>query len=91
MLVAGQPYGPAYRYKAFSDYQAKAKKAYPAYPPMGGNGWRAQKRSIYSYNWDYDGTIGLESAKGMSLKLSLEHDTPFEGWLSTMTFYCTVQ
>lgn len=75
-------------YKAFSDFQNDATKAYPVYPAIGGNNWRAQTEPIMVMCWDYVSSIPLRSDYGMEIKLQLQHDTPFQGWYATATFYC---
>jgi len=78
----------SFEYKTMDDYYAAAIRSFVAYPPLGGNGWRGQSKSIYTLNWDYRRTICLCSTKGMSMVLKLLHDEPFNGTYTSATFYC---
>lgn len=75
-------------YKAFSDFQNDASKAYPIYPAIGGNNWRAQIQPMVIMSWDYVSSTPLRADYGMEVRLQLQHDIPFEGWYATATFYC---
>jgi len=76
-------------YKTFSDFQNDALKSYTPYPAFGGNNWRSQPQATYVFNWDYVSSFVLHAAYGMEIRMFLQHDVPFSGWLSTATFYCT--
>lgn len=83
------PLGAPLKYKSITDIQAEAIKGYPAYPAMGGNGWRGVPMKINIVNWDYLTATALMSSMGMEIKVYLEHDAPFGGWFATTTFYCS--
>jgi hypothetical protein len=85
------PLGNPVKYKSISDYQNDALKAYPSYPPLGGSGWRGMPQGVYVFDWDYLRGKVLSSAAGMEIRISLEHDIPFEGFYATATFYCAVE
>lgn len=82
------PLGNPVVYKSMTDYQAEAMRAYPLYPPIGGNTWRGCPYSILVMNWDYISSTVLKSSMGMEVRLKLEHDQPFTGYYATATFYC---
>jgi hypothetical protein len=84
------PLGATLRYKSMTDFQADAVRAYPSYPPLGGNSWRGSPQAIHILDWDYVGSLTLYSAYGMEMRIRLQHDTPFGGWYATATFYCLV-
>ncbi len=96
MAAYGIPYGIGYKirlqrvvYKAFSDFQNDAFKSYPSYPAIGSsNNWRSQKEAVMIFDWDYLTSISLLSSKGMEIRIFLEHDTAFGGWMATAAFYC---
>jgi hypothetical protein len=78
-----------FKYKAISDFHNDAFRSYPGYPAMGlQSNWRAQPQSVTVFDWDYLSATSLESSKGMEIVVYLEHDTPYEGYLATATFYC---
>ncbi len=79
------------KYKSFTDLQNETSRAYPPYPAMGGNNWRASPHQIYVFDWDYVSSIVLRSDYGMEIRMSLEHDKPFDGWYATVTFYCITE
>lgn len=85
------PLGTPLKYKSFTDFQAEATKAYAQYPAMGGDNWRASPHKITIMNWDYLSSTILKSSSGMEIRVFLEHDTPFQGWYSTATFYCRLE
>jgi len=80
--------GPPLVYKTMRDYYAEAQKSYPVMPPLGGNGWRGIQAPVYVLSWDYVSATKLRSSAGMKVRVSLEHDTPFEGTMATVSFYC---
>jgi hypothetical protein len=83
------PLGDPIRYKSMTDYQNDAVRSYPAYPALGGSGWRGSPQEIIIFDWDYLAETPLHSAYGMEIRISLEHDVPFGGWYATATFYGT--
>jgi len=85
------PLGSPVKYKTMTDYQNDAVRAFPAYPALGGAGWRGSPRSIIIFDWDYVSQTLLRSSYGMEVRIALEHDVPFGGWYATATFYCTVE
>lgn len=85
------PLGNPLKYKSFTDFQTEATKAYVQYPAMGGDNWRAAPHKITIMNWDYLSSTLLKSSMGMEIRVTLEHDAPFEGWYSTATFYCRLE
>lgn len=75
-------------YKSMWDYYNDANGCYPIVPALGGSGWRGSTKAVYSFPWDFQTTTDLYSSKGMELRITLEHDHPFEGTYATATFYC---
>jgi hypothetical protein len=96
MSAYGIPYGIGYKirlqrvaYKALSDFQNDAFRSYPAYAAMGSpSNWRAQQQPVTVFDWDYLTSIILLSSKGMEIRVFLEHDSAFGGWMATAAFYC---
>jgi hypothetical protein len=83
MMVAFPDY-----YKTMSDFVNDANKAYPTIPAFGSpTNWRASKRPITVFAWDFQTTTPLVSSWGMELRVRLEHDTPYAGTFATGTFY----
>jgi len=85
------PLGNPAVYKSISDYQNDAVRAYPAYPSLGGSGWRGFDVPVVVFDWDYQTSTVLSSAAGMEVRLKLEHDVPFGGTYATATFYCVIE
>jgi hypothetical protein len=83
------PLGAPLKYKSITDIQAEAVKGYPAYPAMGGEGWRGAPMKINVVSWDYLTSTCLHASMGMEVKVYLEHDAAFGGWFATTTFYCS--
>jgi hypothetical protein len=83
------PLGNPVIYKSMSDYQNDAVKSYCTYPPLGGNGWRGSPEEIIIMDWDYVSATSLRSDYGMEIRVYLQHDTAFDGYCATATFYCT--
>lgn len=83
------PYGDAAVYKTIKDYYADAMRAYPAYPALGGAGWRGIGQGMIIFDWDYLAQIPLATSTGAEIRVSLDHDTPFGGAYATASFYCT--
>ena len=82
------PLGDPVVYKTIKDYQNDAVRAYPAYPALGGAGWRGLNVPLVVFDWDYQAATILSAAMGMEIQLRLQHDTPFGGSFATATFYC---
>lgn len=74
--------------KTMMDYINDANGAFPSLPPLGGNGWRGTQIPVHVFQWDYQAVTDLSSAKGVQIKLYLEHDIPFGGTVATATMYC---
>lgn len=74
--------------KTMQDYVNDANGAFPSIPVLGGNGWRGTKSPIHIFQWDYQTLTEVSSAKGVEVRLKLEHDIPFEGSVGVATFYC---
>jgi hypothetical protein len=83
------PLGSPVIYKTIRDFQTEAVKAYPAYPAMGGSGWRGMTQDVIIMDWDYVSSTQLRSDCGMEVRLKLVHDAPFGGTYATCSFYCT--
>jgi hypothetical protein len=76
-------------YKAISDFHNDAFRSYPTYPALGSEGnWRSQTQPVTVFDWDYLSSTALESSKGMEIRIYLQHDQPFGGYMATTTFYC---
>lgn len=82
------PLGDPLVYKGIKDFQNDAVRSYPAYPALGGSGWRGMTQPIVVFDWDYQAATVLVGAAQMEIHLFLEHDTPLEGTYATATFYC---
>lgn len=86
------PIGDAVYYQSVFDLICEANLAYPTLEKTIGEnlGWRDLKDDIVIYSWDYENqaTIDLNSAYGMDIEISLEHDTECEGQAAVVTFYC---
>lgn len=84
------PLGNPLIYKSVLDLINDANRAYPAYPPLGGTGWRGYTKTVYVFAWDYAvGFTTLNSSTGMEIRVSLQHDCVNEGTCATATFYCS--
>jgi hypothetical protein len=96
MTAYGIPYGIGYKirlqrlaYKTMADFHNDAFRSYPSYPALGDpDNWRSQHHAVTTFDWDYLGSVSLSSAKGMELRVYLEHHEPFVGYMATATFYC---
>jgi hypothetical protein len=64
-----------------------AVRAYPAYPQMGGPGWRGLVDDVHVFDWDYVSGTEMFANYGMELRISMDHDTAFNGSYATATFY----
>ena len=82
------PLGNPDVYKTMQDYINDANGAYPMIPALGGAGWRGSKNAVYTFPWQYQAVTDVFSAYGMEVRISLEHDTPFNGESAVATFYC---
>ncbi len=91
----GGPYPPGTKiplsktvYKTMMDYVNEANGALPVITKLGGNGWRGMPDDVVIFPWNYQAMTTLSSEAGMEIRINLEHDTPFEGDVATVTFYC---
>lgn len=91
----GGPLPPGYKiplsktvYKTMMDYVNEANGALPNITKLGGNGWRGMPDDVVIFPWNYQAMTSLSSAAGMEIRINLEHHTPFEGDVATVTFYC---
>jgi hypothetical protein len=99
MSAYGIPYGIGYKiqlqklvYKTMVDFLNDAFRSYPTYLALGdSNNWRAQHQPVTVFDWDYLSSVFLLSSKGMEIRVLLEHDVPYEGYLATATFYCMTE
>lgn len=82
------PLGNPFLYKTLQDFMNDSFRAYPAYPALGGPGWRGSHRPVIVFDWDYLASITLLASAGMEIRVSLEHDAAFGGSVATATFYC---
>jgi hypothetical protein len=84
------PLGDPLAYKTLLDLLNDANHAYPLYPPLGGNNWRALKKASCIFSWNYDvGATILHARHGMEIRVSLQHDAVCGGAFATATFYCS--
>jgi hypothetical protein len=84
------PLGDPLKYKTIGDIVNDCNHSYPAYPVLGGSGWRGNKKPLWIFAWDYDvGTTLLHYSYGMEVRISLEHETKCGGTSATVTLYCT--
>ena len=84
------PLGDPLCYKTMTDIMADSLKSYPPYPALGKGNWRGTPNASYVFDWDYISATNLYGAMGMFVRVSLQHDVPFDGWFCTTTFYCKV-
>jgi hypothetical protein len=83
------PYGDSIQYKTVWDLIAESNGACPeiqsicSAPNLRGMGGRKAR----ILNWAYATKTALSSAVGAELRLSLEHDFPFDGRYAVVTFY----
>jgi hypothetical protein len=85
------PLGNPLVFKGISDYLCDANHAWPAYPALGGDGWRGLQQPIYIFTWDYVTTTTLHGAAGMEIRVELEHDEEFGGTYASAAFYCRTE
>ena len=84
------PLGDPLVYKTMVDLLNDSNDGHPCYPPLGGNNWRALKKTAYIFTWEYAvGLTCLEAKYGMEIHIDLEHDVPCSGAFGTATLYCT--
>ncbi len=81
------PIGDPVVYKTMQDYMNDAVRAYPAYPQMGGVGWRGLVDDVHVFDWDYVSGTEMFANYGMELRISMDHDLAFTGSYATATFY----
>jgi len=80
----------SFYYQTLGDYQADAMASYPTYPPMGEPGnWRSIPYPVTVFDWAYNEATPISDRAGMEVAVFLEHDVPFEGFLASVTFYCS--
>lgn len=85
------PLGNPSVYKTMNDYVNEANGAYPIIPKMTSSftpNWRQLDCDVITFPWHYAATSDIDSSKGMEVRISLQHDTPFSGSTATATFYC---
>lgn len=82
------PLGNPFVYKGMRDFMNDAVRAYVRYPAIGGESWRGLQGETLVLDWDYVRATVLEASKGMEIRISLQHDTPYNGSFATATFYC---
>lgn len=94
LQVNGGPYPPGTKillntiaYKTMMDYINESNGALPAVPQLGGAGWRASP-ALHVFPWRYQAMTELKSSLGLEIRISLEHEVPFNGTVATATFYC---
>lgn len=90
----GYPYNTlipltSFKYKTMNDLFNDACRSYPVYPPLGGAGWRGMSCPSTVLDWDYVSATTLNSASGMQVVITLDHNAEFGGTYATVTFYCT--
>jgi hypothetical protein len=84
------PLGDPLKYKTINDIVNDCNHSYPAYPVLGGSGWRGNKQPLWIFAWDYDvGSTVLYASYGMEIRISLEHENKCGGTQATATIYCT--
>lgn len=84
------PLGDPLKYKTINDIVNDCNHSYPAYPMLGGSGWRGNKKPLWIFAWDYDvGSTMLYASYGMEIRISLEHEAKCGGTQATATLYCT--
>jgi hypothetical protein len=70
------------------DFVNEASGAYPLVKAVGGTNWRGLLFDMQVFPWNYKAMKDLYSSKGMEIRISLKHDTPFTGTACTAAFYC---
>jgi len=96
MTALGIPPGIGYKirlqrnaYKTMGDFYNDTFKSFPLYKAIGNiSNWRSQKSDVTVMEWDYISAVPLYGDKGMEVRLSLDHNEPFTGYLATASFYC---
>jgi hypothetical protein len=51
--------------------------------------WRAVPYPVTVFDWAYNEATPISDRAGMEIAVFLEHDAPFEGFLASVTFYCS--
>lgn len=88
-LYAGEYLVGSTIYKTAMDLIVQASGSYPVIPKLGGEGWRGTKSPVHIFRWPYAdrGVTRLFSSMGLSIRLRLENDIPFNGSYGIATFY----
>ena len=83
------PYGDPDKYKTMWDLISESNRAYPQMHPSTNPvpAWRNPTLKINTLVWDFKATIAIPSSVGAQIHMSLEHDVPFGGTLTTVTLY----
>jgi hypothetical protein len=85
------PLANSLTFKTITDYYNDAIKAFPAYPPLGGSGWRGMNQNLYVMDWDYVRNRVLYGNYGMEIRMKMENDRETGGTYTTATFYATTE
>lgn len=84
------PLGNPTLYKGIKDFMNGSVRSYPNYGALGAAaGWRGISQPTVVMDWDYTATTLIDDTKGMEIRLSLDHNTPWGGTFATATFYST--
>lgn len=88
--IASSPYGDPVIYKTMQDYVNESDGAYPIiYKTTDASPtWRDLSDDVQTLPWQYAAITELKSSLDMDIKVSLEHDVPFDGSYAVATFYC---
>ena len=73
-------------FKRFTDFIACTNGSYPKMSAMGGT-TRGFKSDIYQLRFEYVTTIVLDDAYGTEIRVWLENHRPYDGDVSSITFY----
>lgn len=76
-------------YKTLYNYIGGSMRSYPAIPPLSISTWRGMQDPVSIFDWDYQRGLVLDSSKGMSITIKLEHNEEFGGSHASVTFYCS--
>ena len=71
--------------KGFEDLLAWACVPTENLPALGGSGWRGATPSIQLV-WEYPTLTNLDASKGMEIRISCDHDIPWQGRTAKATF-----
>lgn len=94
LYIGANPVGNPFVYKTMNDYINESNGSHPVIPAMGVSGsnpttdWRNMSYDSVIYSWDYQAMTELKSSLSASIKIFLDHHTPFGGDTATATFYC---